>query len=150
MARVASRSRCAPWWIKRGRKGKKRKKEEEEGEKEIRNEREREREDLSEAWSVGFLALGIGMQMALSRGANGFRREAGGVDEPARATDVFYALSPTSLVARCSFSPVKDTGMRFAESSRPTISLYAAAKTRPLGGVSAPPLSLSLFGSRGL
>lgn len=63
------------------------------------------------------------MQMALSRGANGFRREAGGVDEPARATDVFYALSPTSPVARCSFSPVKDTGMRFAESSRPTIAI---------------------------
>lgn len=33
------------------------------------------------------------MQMALSRGANGFRREAGGVDEPARATDVFYGLA---------------------------------------------------------
>lgn len=83
------------------------------------------------------------MQMALSRGANGFRREAGGVDEPARATDVFYALSPTSPVARCSFSPVKDTGMRFAESSRPTIAIRGRKN-------SAAFLSLSLLLSRDL
>ncbi|KAF7385016.1 hypothetical protein HZH66_012102 [Vespula vulgaris] len=30
--------------------------------------------------------------MALSRGANGFRGRVGGVDEPARSTDVFYGL----------------------------------------------------------
>lgn len=72
------------------------------------------------------------MQMALSRGANGFRGGAGGVDEPARATDVFYGLALSrALVARCSFSPVKDSGMRFAESSPAQLSLYATAKTRP-------------------
>ena len=85
------------------------------------------------------------MQMALSRGANGFRREAGGVDEPARATDVFYALSPTSLVARCSFSPVKDTGMRFAESSpRPTIAIRGRKNSAPRRRFCSPRLSLSL------
>lgn len=79
-----------------------------------------------------FSPLGsIGMQMALSRGANGFRFGVGGVDEPARATDVFYGLAlfwpstSRALVARCSFSPVKDSGMRFAESSSaPLLSLY--------------------------
>lgn len=39
------------------------------------------------------------MQMALSRGANGFRGEAGGVDEPARATDVFYGLALLSVLS---------------------------------------------------
>lgn len=47
--------------------------------------------------TVGSLGRRIGMQMALSRGANGFRRGAGGVDEPARATDVFYAIFALSF-----------------------------------------------------
>lgn len=89
------------------------------------------RSKKARARAFGFLALRIGMQMALSRGANGFRFGVGGVDEPARATDVFYGLAlfwpstSRALVARCSFSPVKDSGMRFAESSSaPLLSLY--------------------------
>lgn len=64
-----------------------------------------------------------------------------------RGPRMFSTVSPTSpqaLVARCSFSPVKDTGMRFAESSPARLSLYATAKTRP-----SPAFLRSGVGSRG-
>lgn len=80
---------------------------------------------------LAFSPTGSECRWHCSRAPMGSNVRVGGVDEPARSTDVFYGLSHSlSILAVCSFSPVKDSGMRIAESARgPTIAICGRKKS---------------------